>query len=262
MVDEKEYPRITVVTPNYNQGSYIEETIRSVLNQKYPNLEYIIVDGGSTDNSLEIIKKYESQLYSWVSEKDSGMYDAINKGFSKSSGEIMCWINSDDVLWEGSLFYVAEIFKSKIKIQWLQGYPSVINEKGKLVYQRDPVYSKYHFYLFRYIKNFSFIQQESTFWSRGLWEKAGSALSLDLSLAADFELWMRFFEMEKLYCTKQQLAAFRIREGQKSGDKETYLKQAKLVVDNHVKNNNYLERIIIKFLKIFSLIKFNKPKYL
>lgn len=220
------------------------------------------MDGGSTDNSLAIIKKYEGDIVYWESETDKGMYDAINKGFSRSSGDIMCWINSDDVLWEGSLFYVAEAFKCKRKIQWLQGYPSVINENGKLVYQRDPVYSKYHFYLLRYIKNFTFIQQESTFWSRSLWEKAGSALSLDLSLAADFELWMRFFEIEKLYCTKQQLGAFRIREGQKSGDKETYLKQAKLVVDNYVKNKNYLERIIIKFLKMFSLTRFNKPKYL
>jgi len=259
---KKNYPKITVVTPNYNQGAYIEETIRSVLNQNYPNLEYIIMDGGSTDNSIEIIRKYEKKLYYWESEKDFGMYDAINKGFSRSSGEIMCWINSDDVLWEGSLFYVAEVFKSKMKIQWLQGYPSVIDENGKLVSQRDPVYSKYHFYLFRYIRNFSFIQQESTFWSRRLWEKAGSSLNLDLSLAADFELWMRFFEIEKLYCTKQQLGAFRIREGQKSSDQETYLKQAKLAVDHHIKTKNFWERFIIKFFKLFSLKKFNEPEYL
>ncbi|AUC77998.1 glycosyltransferase [Nonlabens sp. MB-3u-79] len=260
MVDEKEYPKITVVTPNYNQGDYIEQTITSVLNQNYPNLEYIIMDGGSTDNSLAIIKKHEKELAYWVSEKDAGMYDALNKGFSKSSGDIMCWINSDDVLWEDSLFYVAKAFQNKI--QWLQGYPSVINENGELIFQRAPVYSKYYFYLFRYIKNFSFIQQESTFWSRSLWEKAGSKLDSSFSVAADFDLWLRFFEFETLYCTKKQLAAFRIRPGQKSSDKEKYLREVKFSIDKHLKNMKYSQRIFIKVLRIVNIVKFNKPNYL
>jgi glycosyltransferase involved in cell wall biosynthesis len=103
-----EYPKITVVTPNYNYGHYLEETIRSVLLQGYPNLEYIIIDGGSTDNSVEIIKKYEPWLSYWESEPDRGQTHAINKGLDKATGEIFNWINSDDILMPGALLTIAQ----------------------------------------------------------------------------------------------------------------------------------------------------------
>ncbi len=225
MITNTTHPKITVVTPNYNQGDFIERTIISVLEQEYPNLEYIIIDGGSSDSSVTIIKKYQEKLHYWVSEPDKGMYDAINKGFSRSTGTIMCWINSDDVLWEGSLHFIAKKFTEHKKVHWLQGFPSVINEKGKLIFQREPVFSPWFFYLREHRKKFSFIQQESTFWSRQLWEKAGGNLSLHYELASDFDLWMRFFRQEQLYCSKRQLAAFRKREGQKSGNQKSYLEE-------------------------------------
>ncbi|MGM1056428.1 MAG: glycosyltransferase family 2 protein [Bacteroidota bacterium] len=249
------FPKITVVTPNYNQVNFIEFTIQSVLNQDYPNLEYIIIDGGSTDGSIEIIKKYENKLHSWVSEPDNGMYDAINKGFSKSSGEIMCWINSDDVLWENSLQFVANAFATNLQVQWLQGFPSVIDENGIVTYQREPIYSKFNFYLFNHLKNFSFIQQESTFWKRELWEKAGGYLSLEYQLASDFDLWMRFFNSGEMYCTKTQLGAFRIREGQKSSDKTLYLKEAKISLFNNYKKLKFKDRLIIQVLVLFEKLK-------
>ena len=130
---KKKYPKITVVTPNYNQGAYIEETINSVLNQNYPNLEYIIMDGGSTDGSLEIIKKYENELTYWVSEKDAGMYDALNKGFSKSSGDIMCWINSDDLLMPNALQNMNELFTDLPAVEWIQGMNCAIDLKGNII---------------------------------------------------------------------------------------------------------------------------------
>jgi glycosyltransferase involved in cell wall biosynthesis len=250
LTSNEKYPVITVVTPNYNQGEYIERTICSVLGQQYPNLEYIIIDGGSTDNSVDIIKKYRDQLHYWVSEADEGMYHAINKGFSKSSGEIMCWINSDDVLWDRSLFYIAELFTKNKRIQWLQGYPSVVDEKGELLYQRDPVASKYHFYSGAYKNDFSFVQQESTFWRRALWEKVGGRLNTDYSLVADFDLWMRFFKYEKLFCTRQQLAAFRKREGQRSSDSKQYLQESNISVQAHLKK-----------LSVFSKAKLLMAKY-
>jgi glycosyltransferase involved in cell wall biosynthesis len=106
------YPKISIITPSYNQGQYIEETILSILNQGYPNLEYIIIDGGSTDNTVGIIKKYEQHINYWVSEKDDGQADAINKGIKYCTGEIFNWINSDDYLAAGALFTIAEAFEN------------------------------------------------------------------------------------------------------------------------------------------------------
>jgi len=102
------YPKISIITPSFNQGKYLEETIFSVLGQNYPNLEYIIIDGGSTDNSVDIIKKYENQLTYWISEPDNGQSHAINKGFMKATGGILAWLNSDDMYLPGVLDYVAK----------------------------------------------------------------------------------------------------------------------------------------------------------
>jgi glycosyltransferase involved in cell wall biosynthesis len=259
---DPKHPKITVVTPNYNQGNYLERTILSVLNQKYPNLEYIIIDGGSTDVSVAIIKKYQELLHYWVSEKDQGMYDALNKGFKKSSGTIMCWINSDDVLWEGSLEYVAEVFARNSNIYWLQGYPSVINEVGDLYFQRPPVHKAEFFYLKKYEQDFTFIQQESTFWSRSLWNKAGGLLDESYDLAADFDLWMRFFKYEKLYCSKCQLGAFRKREGQRSSDIDKYLAEAKISIEKSWKQLNWKYKLKLKWLKFLNVDVTSKTKYI
>jgi len=241
---EKNYPKISVITPNYNQGAFLEQTIRSVVNQQYPNLEYIIIDGGSTDASVTIIKKYEKQLAYWVSEKDKGMYHAIKKGFDKAAGDIMCWINSDDVLWENSLHYVAKIFTQNPNIHWLQGYPSVINEEDTLLYQREPICNASYFYNYSFVKSLAFIQQESTFWTRSLWEKS-NGINTTYQLAADFDLWMQFFSKEKLYCCHQQLGAFRKREGQQSENIEHYIVEAKRSVAFHKKEQTFLKRMCL-----------------
>ncbi|GBO54663.1 glycosyl transferase, family 2 [Pseudanabaena sp. lw0831] len=125
MPDGSDWPRISIVTPNYNYGNFIEETIRSVLLQGYPNLEYIVIDGGSTDNSIEIIRKYEKWLFYWVSEKDSGQSNAINKGISKSTGIIFNWINSDDILNLASLYNVACI--------WRERNPDILVGSGRII---------------------------------------------------------------------------------------------------------------------------------
>ncbi|MBW2937726.1 glycosyltransferase [Aureisphaera sp. CAU 1614] len=256
------YPKISVVTPNYNLGDFIESTILSVLNQHYPNLEYIIIDGGSIDNSLQVIKKYESKISYFVTEPDKGMYDAINKGFAIATGDILCWINSDDVLWEGSLHYVAKIFTENKQVQWLQGFPSLINEDGELVFQRKPVVSKFHFYLRKYKSDYSFIQQESTFWTKKLWDVSGGKINTEYTLAGDFDLWMRFFKYEKLYASKIQLGAFREREGQLSKNMSLYLEETEKSIQTHYKTLSFTDRIYLWYLNFFKINYSIKIKYI
>jgi glycosyltransferase involved in cell wall biosynthesis len=201
-------PKITIVTPNYNGAKYLEETIQSVLNQGYPNLEYIIIDGGSTDGSVDIIKKYESRLAYWVSEPDAGLYHAIQKGFERSTGDIMAWINSDDKYHRGAFSIVTELFNQFPQIEWLQGIPSIYDEQGRTVMvDHFRAWCKADIYSGRY----QWIQQESTFWRRSLWDKAGAMLDTRLKYAADFELWLRFFRHAELYSLKALLSGFRFR---------------------------------------------------
>ncbi len=204
-------PKISIVTPSFNQATYLEATILSILNQNYPNLEYIIIDGGSTDGSVDIIKKYEDKIAYWVSEPDGGQYQAIQKGFDKSTGEIMAWLNSDDMYHQNSLFVVAEIFSQFTDIQWLTGVPTCFNELGNIVkiQTQDEAWSLYRFLLRG--RDFNFIQQESIFWRRSLWEKSGRYVSTQYTLASDFELWRRFFNYENLYSVNTILAGFRFR---------------------------------------------------
>lgn len=226
-------PKISIVTPNYNGEKYLEETILSIINQNYPNLEYIIIDGGSSDGSIDIIKKYESKLSYWVSESDKGMYDALQKGFAKSTGEIMGWINSDDMLHPRSLFSIVEIFDLP-NVKWLQGLPTCFDEKGRTInISNKRNWSKYQFWR----GNYQWIQQESTFWKRELWDKGGRYISNNLKLAGDLELWNRFFKYEKLYTPNCLIGGFRIRSRDQLSLNfiDKYLQEAEEIL----KNNEY-----------------------
>lgn len=226
------YPKISIVTPNYNGGQYLEETITSVLSQNYPNLEYIIIDGGSTDDSVSIIKKYEEHLKYWISEPDKGLYDAVQKGFDQATGEIMAWINSDDLYHPKAFFTVAEIFNFE-EVNWLQGNPSTFDEMGRTV----AVYGvKRWSKLDYYLGDFRWIQQESVFWRKSLWEKAGKKISTEMKYAGDLELWLRFFRYEKLYVTSALLGGFRQRsQNQLSLDfLDLYLEEARNKIDQEV----------------------------
>lgn len=248
MKNLSEYPKISIVTVNYNNGDFLEQTIKSVIEQDYPNLEYILIDGGSTDNSLEIIERYASYFSYWVSEPDEGQYQAIQKGFEKSSGEIMAWLNSDDKYLPRSLFKVAEIFQKYEDISWLMGLAREYTEDGALVGQITLPWCRWSKY--RYLTNdFQFIQQESSFWSRELWEKAGATLDFDYDLAGDMELWSRFFRFEKLHTTTLELSGFRHRkEGQRSKEgKQTYLEECLQVVKREQKRLSIGAKIGLPF---------------
>lgn len=202
-------PRISIVTPNYNGAVHIEETIKSVLAQNYNNLEYIIADGGSSDGSLNIIDKYRPHFATVISEKDRGHSDAVNKGFAASTGEIMGWINSDDVLLPGALQTVAQVFEQFPQIQWISGRAAAMSEDG-IVYT---VRSARPWTWLRFLAgDYRHIQQESTYWRRSLWDKAGGQLDERFGIAGDFELWTRFFKHAELYPVDALIGCFRFRK--------------------------------------------------
>lgn len=140
MPDGKPWPKISIVTPSFNQDQFIEETMRSVLLQGYPNLEYIIIDGGSDDGTIDIISKYEHNLAYWVSETDRGQANAINKGFGQATGEIFAWINSDDYYYPGVLGTVAQTFATHPEIALAHGYEHYVDEKSNVTHEVRPVF--------------------------------------------------------------------------------------------------------------------------
>lgn len=181
------WPKISIVTPSYNQGQFLEETIRSVLLQNYPNLEYIIIDGGSTDNSVDIIKKYEQWLTYWVSEKDRGQAHAINKGFYRSSGQILNWLNSDDILLPGSFEAAAAYLSSHLdKPLVVYGNRYRIDKNGS-VFDFDLPPNRLNRLLFRVG---TWIPQETAFFTRPAYDLAGG-LSESRQFALDYDLWLK-----------------------------------------------------------------------
>lgn len=184
----KKYPKITVVTPSFNQGQFIEATIQSVLGQEYPNLEYIICDGGSTDGTVDILKKYDDKIAWWCSEKDKGQSNAINKGMRRATGDIVCWINSDDVLLPGALLAVAKFYSNHPDTDFANGYTVEIDKEGTIINFTHIIMS--HFFFRHGCYN---ISQPGMFWKRAIFDKIGY---LDESFHAkmDVEWLIRVYE--------------------------------------------------------------------
>jgi glycosyltransferase involved in cell wall biosynthesis len=229
----KVFPKISLVTPSFNQAEFIEATIQSILSQGYPNLEYIIIDGGSTDGSVEIIKKYEKHLHFWCSEPDAGQYDAINKGFAHSSGEIMAWLNSDDMYFTWTLKTVASIMSELPEVEWLTTLSPAYWDWHGFCYGIASIagYSRKAYLDGVYLPGsyktaLGWIQQESTFWRRNLWQKVGGSIATEFSLAGDFDLWSRFYSHADLYGTPSPLGGFRYQPNQRSRQFEQYLVEA------------------------------------
>lgn len=231
-----DYPKISIVTPVFNQANYIERTIKSIVNQNYPNLEYIIVDGGSTDGTLEIIKRYESKITRIISEPDQGMYYALEKGLNISTGEIVAWLNADDLYHYNSFFIIAEIFQKYNDVEFLMGQPTTFDENDRCVHVSElRKWSKFDYYI---DKSNWVIQQESTFFRRSLWKRSGEFINKEYKLAADGELWTRFLTKgnARLYMTNALIGGFRKREKQLSSNKELYDKEVKHIYLNAPKS--------------------------
>ncbi len=253
------YPKITIITPNYNGGQYLEECIKSIVEQDYPNLEYIIIDGGSTDDSLDIIKKYEKYITYWVSEPDNGMYDAIRKGFERSTGEIMAWLNSDDMYHRNAFFCVAEVFQQFNNIKWITGVPTGYNEKGYTFiknYSANKSWSKFD--LFEGTKKT--VQQESVFWRRSLFEKIDLKIWEDIKFAGDLILWLYFFKFERLHTIPVALGGFRSRSSVQLSlvHRKEYLKERRIFIKKMHKRFCISEKIKLSLIFLDKFI-FNFP---
>jgi glycosyltransferase involved in cell wall biosynthesis len=210
-----DYPLVSVVTPSLNQGQFLESTIRSVLEHNYPTIEYFVIDGGSTDESVTIIQSYTSRLAYWISEKDNGQSHAINKGLSRARGEILGWLNSDDVLLPGTINRVVTVFRDNPDVDVVYGHLERIDARGqrlptpKLPKDRD-VFDKSH------ALNESVVNQAGCFWRRGIMEKVG-LLNESLHYCMDNEYWMRILLAGgKFMRVDDTLAQFRLSSGSKT----------------------------------------------
>jgi glycosyltransferase involved in cell wall biosynthesis len=277
--------KFSIVTPSFNTGKYISETIESVISQKGDfQIEYIVVDNCSTDETGNILKEYERKIrevnfninckkvsFRLISEKDGGMYGAINKGFSMATGDIYAWINSDDIYLPGAFDIVSKVFQSFPQIHWLKGITSYMNENST-IYKAGQcfLYDQHWIQLGIYGREAYFIQQESVFWRSDLWKKVGG-IDECLKRAGDYFLWILFSQHTALYSVKSYLSCFRKVKGQISEDICSYRDEYKMIKTPNISNISrikfkfllrYIELVPIHFLKrYFYRVIFGKPNY-
>lgn len=180
-------PKISVVTPTFNQGKYIEATLRSVHEQGYPNLEHIVIDGGSTDGTVDVIRRFDDQIAFWSSEPDDGQTDALIKGFSKATGDIFCWLNSDDLFVPTTLMEVAAFFDSHDEARFVYGDSQWVDVDGHFIKPKR----EHRWNEFVWLNDHNFIPQPSTFWRAEIYREVGG-LDISFDLAMDADLWIRF----------------------------------------------------------------------
>lgn len=211
-------PKISVVTPSYNQAKYIKATIDSVLSQDYPNLEYIVMDGGSTDETVQILKSYGKKI-KWESKKDKGQTHAINKGLRLATGEVLAYLNSDDIYLPGALKRVGEYYQ-KTKADWITGDCLTILEDGSLSKNNWLISGYKRFLMFLYspltlrIAD-SMLPQPSTFWTRKAWERVGE-FNEDYHYVMDYDYWLRMSKYFSPHDLKVPLSGFRFQDNSKS----------------------------------------------
>ena len=205
------YPKISIVTPSYNQAQFLERTILSVLNQNYPNLEYIIIDGGSTDGSVEIIKKYEKYLFYWVSEKDKGQADAINKGFEKSTGEILAWLNSDDLYLPETFFKVVKVLHNSPEADLVFGNIYFIDKNDKKIGELRLTRLNLSHFVFEGIS----LAQQAVFWTKDIYDKIGG-INPYYQFCMDLDIFTRITDVGCLIYIREYLANFRIHADSKT----------------------------------------------
>lgn len=260
----RSWPKITIVTPSFNHARFLEAAILSVLSQGYPNLEYIIMDGGSSDESVEIIEKYKQYLCHWASERDDGQYDAISKGFAKGTGDILAWLNSDDMYCPWALRTVGEVFANHQNVHWLTSLnPGVWDYAGNsLGFGHIPGVSREHFLDGNHLPPVHggwWIQQESTFWRSDLFRRAGG-LANTPKLAGDFDLWCRFFDHEEIVGIGAPLAGFRLQDSQRSRQMAAYTREASISLGELRRRFNYRRSAVMRLEGAASMMSWPRVK--
>lgn len=254
-------PKISIVTPSFNQAKYIKATIDSVLSQDYPNLEYLVIDGGSTDGTIEILKSYGKKLQ-WVSEKDKGQTDAINKGLRQSTGDVLAYLNSDDIYLPGTLRRVGEYY-AKTRADWITGDCIVIDEEGREARGNWLVSGYKRLLMGLYSRTTlmiadSMLPQPSTFWSRKAWDMVGE-FNDKYHYVMDYDYWLRLSRYFRPHDLKVALSGFRSQPDSKSETaRPTLMREALLSLKNNGakewhKNLHQLHNHITLF--VYKLIK-------
>ena len=207
-------PRISIIIPSYNKVDYIRTTLQSIINQKYPNLEVIIQDGKSTDGTVDIIKEFARKypkIFKWVSEKDGGQVDAINSGLGKATGEILAYINADDVCCKGALLEVGKCFKKNLHCLWVTGYGDIIDRQGKTISSWVTRYKNLllGFNNFQTLLVVNFITQPSTFISREAYQKYGSFIGTK-KYVMEYDMWLKLGQVKMPQVIRKNLSSFRL----------------------------------------------------
>lgn len=233
MYKNSSFPKISIVTVSFNQGQFIEDNIQSVINQNYPNIEHIIIDAGSTDGTLDILKKYDKHL-NWVSEPDKGQSDGLNKGFKKATGEIIGWFNSDDRVAPGALHKVARFFMENPGEIAVVGDQVIIDEEGcvlEIIKSRS--------YSFDYLVNHAKgITQNSTFFKEIIFKKIGF-LNEDLHYAMDRDLFIRIAEIKTIPYLSESLGEFRIQKDAKTAQGSYYFAKDLIKIRKKYRGNYF-----------------------
>ena len=231
--------KISIITPTYNQAEFIERTIQSVLSQNYPDIEYIIMDGGSTDETIDILKKYSDKII-WKSEKDNGQSDAINKGLKIATGDIVAYLNSDDTYEPGAFKKVNNFFQNNPDKKWVYGKCKIINKQDKeirrpITWYKNLLLRKYSY---KKLLTENFISQPATFWKKELLDEIGNFNEQE-NFCMDYDYWLRIGEKYKAGVINKYLANFRYYPDSKSGNVDKQQFQDELRLAKKYANNKY-----------------------